>query len=473
MNSINKEHPSKNKENLSKNSDVEKSYPFARWMSWFFLAISILLLIYTYHRAGITFKSARYLKYYLIFSVGILFWGIVLQLRESIQANIVTATTSLCISMYLMEGMLFFLNASQPIDRASVATKLGFEYDHRTKLEVIKDLNIQGVDAVPSVYGSRLSRVIGTTREELNHLLPLSGVSNKTTVESNESGKYLIYKSDRHGFNNPDSQWDVQSLDWLLTGDSFTHGSSVQPGEEIAGQLRSITGNSAISLGIGGNSPLIEYAALVEYGDSLTPAKVLWIYYEGNDLGTDIIRDKTSPLLMKYMQDGFSQNLINRQKEIDSMLEEYIFEEMEKAKQKSQSYKLDWVRLSAVRKMINIDDNIDVNVDDPVFAKILTNAKERINEWGGKLYFVYLPEYKRYHDMKISHDRFRKKSEVINLLKKLDIPVIDIHQEVFANHIDPISLFALRLPGHYNADGYAEVAKAIVKGVAEINPTLN
>ncbi len=47
-----------------------------------------------------------------------------------------------------------------------------------------------------------------------------------------------------------------------------------------------------------------------------------------------------------------------------------------------------------------------------------------------------------------------------NLLKGLDI-----HQEVFVDHLDPISFFPFRLRGHYNADGYAEVAKAIVDGV--------
>jgi len=51
------------------------------------------------------------------------------------------------------------------------------------------------------------------------------------------------------------------------------------------------------------------------------------------------------------------------------------------------------------------------------------------------------------------------------LVKQLDIPVIDIHQEVFANHSDPLSLFPFRLSGHYNADGYSEVAKAIVTSV--------
>ena len=50
-------------------------------------------------------------------------------------------------------------------------------------------------------------------------------------------------------------------------------------------------------------------------------------------------------------------------------------------------------------------------------------------------------------------------------MKGLDIPEIDIHQEVFANHPDPLALFPFRLVGHYNANGYSEVAKAIVASV--------
>jgi hypothetical protein len=60
-------------------------------------------------------------------------------------------------------------------------------------------------------------------------------------------------------------------------------------------------------------------------------------------------------------------------------------------------------------------------------------------------------------------------------VKGLDIPVIDIHQEVFADHHDPLALFPFRITGHYNADGYREVAKAIVENImrkAEYSPAV-
>ena len=63
-----------------------------------------------------------------------------------------------------------------------------------------------------------------------------------------------------------------------------------------------------------------------------------------------------------------------------------------------------------------------------------------------------------------NHD-FYKTSEVIGVAKDLNFPVIDIHQKVFSNYSDPLDLFNFRTSQHYNAEGYAEVAKVIISGV--------
>ena len=52
---------------------------------------------------------------------------------------------------------------------------------------------------------------------------------------------------------------------------------------------------------------------------------------------------------------------------------------------------------------------------------------------------------------------------MIALVKNLDIPIIDIHLEVFANLSDPGLFFPFGNPGHYNAEGYNLIAKAITK----------
>ena len=57
---------------------------------------------------------------------------------------------------------------------------------------------------------------------------------------------------------------------------------------------------------------------------------------------------------------------------------------------------------------------------------------------------------------------------MLRLVESLQIPVIDIHHEVFEKHPEPLALFPFKRGGHYNAEGYRLVAKAIVERVEEI-----
>jgi lysophospholipase L1-like esterase len=446
-----------NRECLNESGDREKTHQLSRWVSWLFLAVSILVLIYIYYRAEIVYQGAlgtKYSKYYMIALAGILFWVGVLRLREAIRANIVTVAISLIVGLYMIEGGLILLDG-QPKNpaAAAAAAELGVEYDERTKLKVIEDLIAEGVDAVPAVQPRDL-----LTMDD--GLLPLGGFSNKITVASNENGYYMVYLSDRYGFNNPDSEWDIARVDWLLTGDSFTEGLAVRPGEDIAGQIRAITNQTAISLGRSGNGPLIELAELIEYAGAIKPRKVLWIYYEGNDLKGDLQESRSNPLLMKYMSQGFSQNLVNRQQEVDNRLREYI----KIAQTQTQTYKNRWIKLYRIRNIIGFENHV---VDYPLFAKILTKAKAEVNALGGDLYFVYLPEYGSYNKA-ASDSSNLKRLEVEDIVKKLDIPVINTHDDVFSKHPDIPSLFPLRITSnHFNAKGYNLVAKAIVTGVKE------
>lgn len=455
-----------NKEINQENSVSEKNYPFARWMSWLFLLLSFLLLAYTFNRAELTNREAvgsMYYKYYLISVLGIIFWGVVLRLNAALRANIVTLCISLVCGIYLFEGGLTLVAANEK-STSIKAFDLIDDYDVRTKLEVIEDLIDKGVDAVPTP---------GFTYK--GDLLPLGGRSNKTTVGSNETGQYMIYQSDRYGFNNPDLEWDSDHIEWLLTGDSFVLGEGLQSGENFADLIRLFTQETVINLGAGGNSPLMELASLTEYATEVKPKKVIWFYYEGNDLIHDLPRDKRNQILMKYFQSDFSQNLINRQKEIDRKIELLQSNAMARAKaeaktqpsatKKTDVNKYNWLKLYLIRNMIGFDSYNEI---DPLFIDILTQAKTKVKSWGGEFYFVYLPEYDRYKIKRFLHGRFRKKDEVIDIVKSLNIPVIDIHQEVFNNHSDPLSMFPFRNLGHYTAEGYKKVSKVIVNGIEEL-----
>ena len=439
---------------------------FSKWMGRLFLMGSVLLLIYTYYRAEIIWHGAsseKYFQYYVISLLGIIFWSVVLQLGQKIRDAILTVSISLVVGLYMVEGILTSLGLGQlNSKKIEAAAKLGVEFDERFGHEVLNDLLEEGVDA--QLAGTFFLNLINMHKKGDSDLLLLNGgVSKTTSVGANEGGQFAIYQSDRHGFNNPDREWDSSKLEWLLIGDSFGHGITVQPGDDIAGQIRSITKSTTINLGVGDLGPLAELAILKEYAEPLKPKNVIWLYFEGNDF-KNLLREKEVPILMQYLQDNFSQNLIGQQEEIDRILKEHYAKE---AKQAEVTHKTRMARLYALRNMISFGTGSkkspQIDYEISLFTKILTKAKDRVEAWGGKLSFVYLPSFSRYIET-VDHDLYSKKSKVIELVKSLNIPVIDIHQKVFVDR-PYLNFFPLRIAGHYNAKGYSEVAKAIVASI--------
>ena len=78
---------------------------------------------------------------------------------------------------------------------------------------------------------------------------------------------------------------------------------------------------------------------------------------------------------------------------------------------------------------------------------------------GGQLVFVYLPTWERYRG-EVNHDMLFQRAQVLEVVRELELPLIDFHQ-VLVDHADPLSIFPFHLHGHYNADGYRLLAKAI------------
>jgi len=62
-----------------------------------------------------------------------------------------------------------------------------------------------------------------------------------------------------------------------------------------------------------------------------------------------------------------------------------------------------------------------------------------------------------------NHDNYNHKSKVIKIAKDANIPVIDIHKEVFEKHDDPLGLFPFRINGHYTPEGYRLVSNSVLE----------
>ena len=124
-----------------------------------------------------------------------------------------------------------------PIDRASdfnrerireLVRETGGEIDARHHTEILAEFRRRKIDAVQAilladVLGSRGSRKFQGFAN-VDDLLPLGGVSNALTVLCNESGQYVTYESDEHGFRNPRGIWSSARADLAIVGQSFTQG---------------------------------------------------------------------------------------------------------------------------------------------------------------------------------------------------------------------------------------------------------
>jgi len=367
-----------------------------------------------------------------------------------------------------------------------IAAKFGVEFDTRDLIEVLMDARSRGIDAVPAVYPSALlkKQQDGSVKSIITingvEVLPLGGVSNKVTVLCNENGDYTFYHSDEHGFHNPNGVWNSERLDVAIVGDSFAHGFCVPSDKTFMALIRALY-PATLTLGMGGNGPILELAAIKEFLPTYKPKIVLWAYFGKNDLD-ELLDETKSPLLLRYLRIDHRQGLTSMQPLIDQALTRYVEAEESKALDKIPARK-NWKRpikrferfakLTTLRSRLGLEPSREKTEAQSTaaaqaavmtfFRAVLLQAKATVESWGGTLYFLYLPEWERYAAPELVKPN---REEVLQIVTDLKIPIIDIH-EVFQSHPDVLSLFPLRRSGHYNIEGNALVADAILKQLSK------
>jgi hypothetical protein len=437
-------------------------------LTWAFMLAGIIVFLYTFYRAEVTFNGERwsvYAKYYLISLTSIVLYGLLLCLKDNIRLNVIMVSSSALLGIYLLEMMLSACLSSD-------LTKV----DSRTAFQVYSDLLDEGVDVVPSIRPTIFVLANGVPTNDNQRLYPLAGVSNRTTVYCNESGERVIYKSDKYGFRNPHQAWNLKEKVWVVIGDSFAHGACVKAGKHAAARVQTLKeDHSVINLGMGGSGPLIELAIFKEYAEVLKPEVIMWFYFEGNDLVQNLDYELTSPLLKNYLRPSYTQKLLSRQDEIDKTLMSHIqsavkrktgiLSKLEVIVQNSRT-----LRLLNIRRFLGVDNqgwnpHIEkLRVADE-FTTILKQVQAKTQQWGGEVYFVYIPELSRYLLPDPNNLQFRGRGRILELVASLNMPIIDIHQDVFQNHTDPLSLFPRRTEPHYTEEGYNLVGSALVSGI--------
>ena len=414
------------------------------------LSIPALLLLF----AG---TNTVGLRHCLSFVLGLFCVVIARWVKPAIQSNIFVLAVASALPLVIGEAY-FSIRTYYP--NLLSALLAGKSFDLRSELEVTRAGASGGVTLYPTIDPIYCL----TEKKWTADLKPLASLSKARLIDCNESGSYAEFSSDEHGFRNPQGLYRPD-LDAVIIGDSLAHGSCVPEGSDISSVLRQRY-PGVLNLGHGGNGPLIDLATLTEYVEPLKPKWIFWLHFEGNDLG-NLHAERQLPLLQRYLKEAsFSQQLMQRQVEIDGLIKTHILDRLsEEARWSSRldsflntsmSFLTLYETRHAVAGLLNPQTNLYAE-EREMLRKVFEEALRRSKRFGSGLVMVYLPTFSRFADPNYSNE---SREYFLDLNGKLGIPVIDV-AEGFANSPDPLDLFPFRRPNHYNERGYALVANLL------------
>ncbi len=380
---------------------------------------------------------------------------------------------AIVISLYLLELVLVFFPELSSNDKNELiefrTRQRGLPFDGRSRAEAVRDLRKTDANWHPSIsptnfIGGKSLMIAGTP------VVPLGGVSNANILYCNESGQYSTYTSDEYGFHNPVNIWpNSKKLSNVFVGDSFTNGSCVMPGEGFVDRTRAVYPNT-INLAATGNGPLSELAGIQEYLRGKDLGYVFWVYFEGNDLSDLHNKEIKDPILTRYLNENdYSQGLNSDQAAVDTALIQYINDQLLEVKEDPKASRF-WhhLMLQGTKMALFKLKNSMIEVDAPdykldMFNSILEKAKSNVEKNGGRLVFIYLPDYARYHGNKITKGSAAyMKDDVIGAVKNMGVDVIDVDR-AFSQLDDPKSVFTFGQPNHYNSGGNLIIAGEILR----------
>jgi hypothetical protein len=445
----------------------------------FAAAIVVVFVVYVFLNASSYLGSARGIILYIgIPAVAFLAVAATLWQPRYVRRQIYLLGWSVVVALYAFEGYLFW--------QGSRLSTVPPGWDARSRLEVIRDLRRDGVDAFPSVTPKNFSDADLDIEIEGQNVVPLGGVPGATVVHCNESGQWSVYATDRFGFPNPDPIWDA-GVDVALIGDSYVQGACVQPDQTIAGNLRRV-GLRVLNLGAQGNGPLSELATIREYAALKRPGAVVWFFYY-NDLQQDFFREMSDPVISSYLDPSFRQGLAKAAGEIREQMPPLVLDVYERAltegrriamagapgnerviardqahfRRSNPLSSLRFFTLSRTRERLGLfQAGADFRPpDEERFRKVLFQASQEVAAWGGQLYFVALPSWARAMGEADSLEDVSHEAGV-RVASEVGLDTIDLTR-LFNGSNDPTELFANQQPNHYSVLGYSMVAGAIAK----------
>lgn len=452
---------------VSTSNKFDRAGKIAGYILILFAAICAVAFVYLMFDLGRVWRGGNLVQSALLAISFVMFVVFVAGafMRAELRVLLLLVAVSTLFGLYLFQGVFYLTTSGNA--RAKLAQSQGKPYDSRSKARFIEETNKDGDTVAPAATPTFWVDSDGLASSEKS-IFPLSGLSGVHQVMCNEDGRWIKFRSDRYGFNNPDGVWD-KKVQAVFIGDSFVHGACVDRNEDIAGSMRGL-GLTAVNLGVTGNGPLIELATLREYGRKLKPKLVFWFYYEENDI-RDLRHESASRTLLRYLQDdSYRQDLPSRQAEIDPAIESFIDSSRSPATSglRKVAWALSFVQLGILGDWLfnssnpltrnRLFDAGEYKTELQQLEEILRKARQETESWGGKIAFVYLPRWSRYAHGESEASNLRL--QVQEAAGRAGLPVYDFHRTLKAQK-DALDYFPFRIDGHYTPEGNALLASEL------------
>jgi len=332
-----------------------------------------------------------------------------------------------------------------------IPTFMALNRTPRSIVDVVLERQAAGERVLPAFTLSAANRWAAVERRED---AVLSNVPEMETVLCNDDGRWISFRSDHDGFNNPRR---IAHPKLAVLGDSYIHGYCLPTEQTIVGQLdERIPGT--LGFGVQGNGPLYELETLEYYLPALEPPDVVWAFFEGNDL-SDLELESQVPWLLESLDaPAIAYPRPEKQRSMEavvSRLEQHL-DELRPV------VPIEWNRAFA---LLRTSQALGVHYGRAggrldLFERILARAQREVRSWGGTLHLLYMPELDRYHGLLPNAGAMdASKALVTEIADRLAIPVIDAAR-AFDAQPDPLALFNLSHT-HYTAEGARVVADTV------------
>jgi len=384
--------------------------------------------------------------------------------------------------VYLAEALAVMLvDPDRPALQAmgKAAKQDGVVFDERDRIEVLSDMRRRNIKAYPPFYPYLLLNSLLTI--DGHPALPVGDIAHAFTVCCNEGGQYSTYTTDEYGFPNPAGSWSNAPIDVALIGASSATSECVPYPDSLVAQLRQRYPKT-MTLGAGGNGPLLELASIREYLPVLKPRYVLWLFGESHT-PEYLEAEAHSELLLRYFDPSFRQGLYGEQSSIDQAVAGYFESGIaaEQAKRTMAHKVWDFAILKDFRMLMYYFVTAHAAKPQPhefavaVYERALREGKKTIAAWGGNLAIVYWPDSARYPGVANYSPALRQTFDrthdiVVNTAGKLAIPVIDLSRSFSdgkASETGANTPYFYPYPAHFKPAGYRFAGSEIVSAMGK------